>query len=71
MASPYLAHAVLLITSDVFLWKIGKLVVGKSATKIAMILILTNLFMVEHSIRCFTNTLEMICSIIAFYFFLP
>ena len=70
MMSPYIAHFPLMMLSDYFLWKIGKKTVGKEATRLAFIMILTNTFMVEYEIRCFTNTLEKICTVIAFYFYL-
>ena len=56
--------------SDFYLWKIGKQTVGKQATRVAFIMILTNRFMIEFEIRCFTNTLEKICTVIAFNFYL-
>ena len=56
--------------SDYALWIVGKQTVGKAATRVAFILILTNFFMVEYEIRCFTNTLEKICTVIAFKFYL-
>lgn len=68
--SPYIAHFPLLVLSDYFLWHVGKATVGKSATRVAFILILTNIFTVEYDIRCFTNTLEKICTVIAMHFYL-
>lgn len=68
--SPYLAHFPLMVLCDHYLWKIGKKTVGKDATRIAFILMLTNCFVVEYDIRCFTNTLEKICTVIAFNFYL-
>ena len=70
LISPYIAHFPLMALSDWYLWKIGKHTVGKDSTKIAFILMLTNMFMVEYEIRCFTNTLEKILNVIAFWFFL-
>jgi hypothetical protein len=70
LLSPYIAQFPLIIMSDYYFWKIGKQVVGKSATRVAFILILTSTFMVEFEIRCFTNTLEKICTVIAFNFYL-
>lgn len=70
LMSPYIAHFPLMVLSDHYLWKIGKRTVGKEATRLAFIMILTNTFMVEYEIRCFTNTLEKICTVIAFHFYL-
>ena len=70
LMSPYIAHFPLMMLSDYYLWKIGKKTVGKEATRLAFIMILTNTFMVEYEIRCFTNTLEKICTVIAFHFYL-
>jgi len=70
LASPYIAHFPLLIASDLSLWKIGKKVVGKPATRIAFIMMLTNHWMVELMCRCFTNTCEMVCTVCAFVFYM-
>ena len=68
--SPYFANLVLQIIGDYYFWKLGKKVIGKEATRVAFILSLTNCFMQELELRCFTNSIEKICNIIAFYFFL-
>lgn len=70
MISPYVAHFPLMVLSDYFLWHVGKRTVGKQSTRIAFILMLTNVFMVEFEIRCFTNTLEKICTVIAYHFYM-
>ena len=70
LLSPYIAHFPLMILSDIALWHVGKQTVGKDATRVAFVLILTNLFMFEFEIRCFTNTLEKILTVIAYYFYL-
>lgn len=70
LISPYIAHWPLMMLSDYYLWQIGKRVVGKPATRIAFILLLTNLYMIEFEIRCFTNTLEKIMTVTCFYFYL-
>ena len=70
LVSPYIAQWPLEVASDYALWIVGKQTVGKAATRVAFILILTNFFMVEYEIRCFTNTLEKICTVIAFQFYL-
>lgn len=68
--SPYIAHYPLMLISDYCLWHVGRRTVGKNATRVAFILILTNFFMFEYEIRCFTNTLEKICTVVAFHFYL-
>ena len=42
LMSPYIAHFPLMVICDYYFWKIGKQTVGKSATRIAFILMLTN-----------------------------
>ena len=69
VASPYIAHWPLMVVSDHYLWLIGKEIFGKSETRIAFILMLTNGFLAELEPRCFTNTLEKICTIVAFYLY--
>ncbi len=70
LISPYVAQFPLIALSDYYLWKIGKKIVGKCATRAAFILILTSTFMTEFEIRCFTNTLEKVCTVIAFHFYM-
>mmetsp|Transcript_15984 Transcript_15984/g.24792 ORF Transcript_15984/g.24792 Transcript_15984/m.24792 type:complete len:117 (-) Transcript_15984:1190-1540(-) len=69
-ASPYMAHFPLLVISDISLWNIGKATVGKPATRAAMIMLLTNSWMIDFMTRCFTNTFEMVCTVCAFVFYL-
>lgn len=59
-----------MVLSDYYLWKIGKQIVGKCATRAAFILILTSPYLIEFEIRCFTNTLEKVCTVIAYHFYL-
>ena len=70
IASPYLAHWPLMIISDCYLWRIGIKLCGKSETRIAFILMLTNGFLAELDPRCFTNTLEKVCTLVAFYLYI-
>jgi hypothetical protein len=70
LVSPYIAHFPLIVFSDYYLWNIGKKIVGKSATRVAFILILTSTFMTEFEIRCFTNTLEKVCTVVSFHFYM-
>lgn len=67
---PYLAHSLLLIISDRYLWLVGKKTVGSTATRIALIFYMTNRLYNEIIIRCFTNSIEAISYIIAFYYYL-
>ena len=70
LISPYIAHFPLMLMSDYYLWHVGKLIVGKPATRIAFILFLTNTYMVEFEIRCFTNTLEKIFTVTVYHFWM-
>ena len=67
---PYLSQFPLVILNDLFIWKLGKKTVGFDATRFAMILIVFNFLQLEYISRCFTNSIEQILSVIAFYFFL-
>jgi hypothetical protein len=51
-------------------WKAGKRVVGVDGTRIAILLLVFNRCENEYIIRCFTNGLEQILSVVAFYFFI-
>lgn len=59
-----------MLVSDYYLWQVGKLTVGKPATRVAFLLLLTNTYMVEFEIRCFTNTLEKIVTVTVYHFWL-
>ena len=67
---PYLTQLPLVILNDLFIWKLGKKTVGVDATRFAMILIVFNYFQVDYISRCFTNSLEQILSVIAFYYYI-
>ena len=67
---PYIAQLPLVILNDLFIWKLGKKLVGVDATRFAMILIVFNWQQIEFISRCFTNSVEQILSVIAFYFYL-
>jgi phosphatidylinositol glycan class B len=67
---PYLTHCPLVILNDYFVWKIGKRLIGVDASRITVLLLLTNRCQNEYIIRCFTNSLEQIFSVIAFYFYI-
>lgn len=55
---PYLAHSLLVIISDRYLWKISCRLIGKPASRIAMLLYFLNRNYNELIIRCFTTSLE-------------
>jgi hypothetical protein len=66
---PYLVHMQFVLLGDVYLWSIGKSTVGKQATMIAFIFYLTNRVQNALIVRCFTNSIEEIISIIAFFYY--
>lgn len=70
LVQPYLTHSLLVIAGDLFLWKSGKKYLGTEGTKIAMLLLLVCRAQTEFITRCFTNGVEQILSVIAFYFYL-
>lgn len=67
---PYLAHSILVILSDRFFWKLGKKALGIPATRFAFIFYLSNRVFNEYYVRCFTNSIETIFQIIAFYYYM-
>lgn len=67
---PKMAHIFLLCIGDWYLWKVGKRTVGGPATRIAFLFYLTNRTCNELLIRTFTNAIETIFQIIAFYYYL-
>jgi phosphatidylinositol glycan class B len=68
--APKIAHIILTIVCDSYLWKIGKLIVGKDATRVAMFVLFFSRLYNDLMIRTFTNSIETIFQIIAFYYFL-
>lgn len=66
---PYIVHASLVIIGDIYLWKIGKSTVGKEATMTALLFYFTNRVQNSLIVRCFTNSLEEILTIVGFYFY--
>ena len=70
LVQPYLSHAILVIIGDLFLWHSAKKYAGSNAARIAMLLILVNRAQTEFITRCFTNGVEQVLSVIAFYFYL-
>jgi GPI mannosyltransferase 3 len=68
--SPNFAHILLVIISDSYLWKIGKLTVGKNASRFAFYILFFARIYNELIIRTFSNSVETIFQVIAFYYFL-
>lgn len=67
---PKIAHIILVVIQDDYLWKIGKITVGKSPTRIAFFILFFARVYNELIIRTFSNSIETIFQIIAFYYFL-
>ena len=66
---PYVVHSFFVMVGDYYLWKIGKQTVGKEATMIAFVFYLTNRVQNSLMIRPFTNSVEEILTIVAFWFY--
>jgi len=60
----------LLVICDLYLWEIGKKVVGIQATRIGFLIYIMNRNLNDIIIRCFSNSIEAIFQIIAFYYYL-
>jgi len=56
--------------SDRFFWSVGLRIIGKNASRIALIFYLFNRVYNEILIRCFSNSFESIANIVAFYYYL-
>lgn len=67
---PQYAHILLVLVCDRYLWKIGKCTVGKNASRIAMLIYFISRQQSEILIRCFSNSVETVLTVIAFYYFL-
>lgn len=70
LLQPYISHAVLVIIGDWFFYHAGKRYVGKNATRIGWFLLFFSKQHTDYLIRCFTNAVEEILSVVAFYYFL-
>ena len=55
---------------DRYLWKLGKVLIGKQATRVALIFHVTNKAFTEIIIRCFANGIEATLNVISMYYFL-
>ena len=67
---PYIAHIILVIIYDAYLWRIGKLTVGKNSSRIALFILFFARLYNEFMIRTFSNAVETVFQVIAFYYFL-
>lgn len=67
---PKIAHIVLVIIADRYLWKIGVQTIGRPASRVAFLLIFVSSFYNELMIRTFSNSVETVFQIISFYYFL-
>ena len=70
LLQPYISQAVLVLVGDYFFFKAGKKYVGKNATRLGFIILFFSKQHTDYLIRCFTNAVEEILSVIAFYYFL-
>ena len=67
---PYLVQMLLVLVSDHYLWRIGKKTIGIPGTRIAFVFYLASRLYNEIIIRTFSNSIESIFQIIAFYYYL-
>jgi phosphatidylinositol glycan class B len=67
---PYIAHILLVIIYDSYLWRIGKLTVGKNSSRIAFLILFFARLYNEFMIRTFSNAVETVFQVIAFFYFL-
>ncbi len=58
--SPKIAHILLVIIYDSYLWKIGKITVGKNASRVAFFILFFARVYNELIIRTFSNSIETI-----------
>ena len=70
LLQPYLSHTILVLLGDLYLWQSAKRYAGSDTAKLTMLLMLTCRVQTEFNIRCFTNNVEQILSIVAFYYYL-
>lgn len=66
--APYLWQSVLVCISDHYFWSVGKTMVGKVATRIAIMLYVTNYHFNAILMRCFTNGVEAMLVVIGMHF---
>lgn len=68
--APYIAHYLVVVLTDFFLWKAAKKVLVREAAQLTMILFFFNRFETMHLIRTLTNTVEQMFTVVGFYFYL-
>jgi len=68
--TPYLAHLPIVLLNDLFTWKVAKRIVSRDAARLTMIFYFFNTFLTMHLIRTLTNSIEMMFTIVAFYFYI-
>lgn len=70
LLQPYIQHNILVLVGDWYMYEGGKKYVGKNATRIGMIILFFCKMNMDYTVRCFTNSVEQILGVIAFYYFL-
>jgi phosphatidylinositol glycan class B len=55
---PYIAHIILVIIYDAYLWRIGKITVGKNSSRVALYILFFARLYNEFMIRTFSNAVE-------------
>jgi len=70
MLCPKLAHLVLVLLCDLFMWRVGLATVGKNAARVSMLLMALSTLYNDVLVRCFTNSVETTFQIVAFYYYL-
>jgi len=67
---PYLTHYPLVVLHDYFYWKVAKRVMGKDTARVAMLMLVFSMYENLFLVRCFTNSLESIFTVVSFYYFI-
>jgi len=67
---PYIAHMPVVLLNDLFMWKVGKRVVGRDASRLGFLIYFFNRFETMHLIRTLTNSIEQMFTLVAFYYYL-
>jgi hypothetical protein len=68
--APYLAHSILVIVGDYFMFKLAKKICGTQTARVVFLLYLSNAFFNSYLIRCFGNSVETFLNLIALYYYL-
>ena len=59
-----------MILNDYYVWRIGKKLMGKDSARYAMLFLVFNRIQNEYIVRCFSNSLEQVLTVVAFYYYL-